>query len=217
MTKPMQIDFVSDVVCPWCVIGLTELERALARLTDVIAPVIHLQPFELNPGMPAEGQAMADHMREKFGRSLDQMAGARDALKARAAEIGFPMAMTEDSRIYNSFDAHRLLHWAGLKGKQVALKQALFAAYFTENLNIADPDVLVAKAESVGLDGAEAREVLESGRYRAEVQAAEQKWQMAGIRSVPSVVINNKYLISGGQPAAVFEDALRKIAAEGEG
>lgn len=214
MTKPIQIDFVSDVVCPWCVIGLRELETALARLTDVIEPDIHLQPFELNPTMPSEGQGMAEHMKQKFGRTIDQMGGARDALRARAAEVGFTMGMREDSRIYNSFDAHRLLHWAGLEGRQVALKHALFGAYFTENLNIADHDILVAKAESVGLDGVQARDVLATGRYRAEVQAAEQKWIQSGISSVPSVVINRKYLISGGQTAAVFEESLRQIAAE---
>ncbi len=214
MPKPMQIDFVSDVVCPWCAIGLAELETALARLTDVVEPTIQLQPFELNPGMPPEGQGMAEHIREKFGRTLDQMEGARDALRARAAEVGFTMSMKKDGRIYNSFDAHRLLHWAGLKGQQVALKQALFAAYFTENLNIADHHILVATAESVGLDGAEAREVLSTGRYRAEVQAAEQRWIQAGIRSVPSIVINRKYLISGGQTASVFEQSLRQITAE---
>jgi predicted DsbA family dithiol-disulfide isomerase len=160
---------------------------------------------------------MAEHMMRKFGRRPDQMGGAREALTARAADVGFTMAMREDGRIYSSFDAHRLLHWAGLEGKegqQVALKHALFGAYFTEGLNIADHDILVAKAESVGLDGVQAREVLESGRYRAEVQAAEQRWKMSGISSVPSVIINQKYLISGGQTAAVFEESLRQIAAQ---
>jgi predicted DsbA family dithiol-disulfide isomerase len=214
MPKPVQIDFVSDVVCPWCVIGLRQLETALARLGDLVAPTIHLQPFELNPAMPREGQNIAEHLVQKFGRSLDQSSGVRQALQARATAVGFTMAMNDDSRIYNSFDAHRLLHWAGLQGRQVALKHALFGAYFTENLNIADADVLVAKAESVGLDGAEAREVLVSGRYGDEVRAAEKAWLNAGINSVPSIVIDRKYLISGGQTADVFEQALRRIAAE---
>ncbi len=214
MPKPLQIDFVSDVVCPWCVIGLRELETALGRLTEVVEPTIHLQPFELNPTMPREGQDIAEHMLQKFGRKMDDSSGIRQALQARAADVGFTLAMNDNSRVYNSFDAHRLLHWAGLEGKQVALKHALFGAYFTENLNIADPEILVAKAESVGLDGAEARAVLTSGRYTDEVRAAEQGWMRSGINSVPSVVINRKYLISGGQTAAVFEDSLRRIAAE---
>jgi predicted DsbA family dithiol-disulfide isomerase len=210
----MRIDFVSDVVCPWCVIGLRELERALARLTDVVAADIELQPFELNPTMPREGQDIAEHMLQKFGRTMDQSSGVREALQTRAADVGFTMTMRPDSRIYNSFDAHRLLHWAGLEGKQLALKEALFTAYFTEGLNIADPEILAAKAESVGLDGAKAREVLRSGLYTDEVRAAEQGWMRSGINAVPSVVINRKYLISGGQTAAVFEESLRRIAAE---
>jgi predicted DsbA family dithiol-disulfide isomerase len=215
MAKPMQIDFVSDVVCPWCVIGLRELERALERLTDVIAPDIHLQPFELNPTMPPAGQNMAEHIQQKFGRSMDQSGGIRDALRARAEEVGFTMAMNEDSRIYNSFDAHRLLHWAELEGRQIALKHALFDAYFTQSLNIGDQDVLVGLAEKVGLDPVQARDVVVSGRYRDEVLDAEQRWLASGINSVPSVVIDRKYLISGGQTAAVFEQTLMQIAAAG--
>jgi predicted DsbA family dithiol-disulfide isomerase len=212
--KAMRIDFVSDVVCPWCMIGLKGLEKALNSLEGVIDPKIELQPFELNPEMPREGQNVAEHVAQKFGGQTAQLSAARDAIKARAADLGFTMAMKEDSRIYNSFDAHRLLHWAGLKGKQVELKHALFEAYFTESANISDPDVLAAKAESVGLDPAEARDVLASGAYRDEVLAAEDMWRRAGINSVPSVIVNRKYLISGGQPAAVFEETLRRIAAE---
>jgi predicted DsbA family dithiol-disulfide isomerase len=210
----LQIDFVSDVVCPWCVIGLRELETALERMGGAVSAEIHPQPFELNPTMPREGQNMAEHLRQKFGRKMDEFSGIRAALQARASDVGFTMTMNDDSRVYNSFDAHRLLHWAGLRGHQVALKHALFTAYFTERLNIADPDVLVAKAESVGLDETEAREVLSSGRYADEVRAAEEGWIRSGINSVPSVVISRKYLIAGGQTAAVFEESLRRIAAE---
>jgi predicted DsbA family dithiol-disulfide isomerase len=213
--KPMQIDFVSDVVCPWCVIGLKGLEQALARLEGVVEPTIHLQPFELNPAMPREGQDMTEHVAQKFGGATAQLNAARDAIKTRAAGLGFTMAMKDGGRIYNSFDAHRLIHWAGLKGKGVALKTALFEAYFTHGENIADFDLLVAKAETAGLDPAEARDVLETGRYSDEVRAAEDMWRGAGITSVPSVIVNRKYLISGGQPAEVFEETLRRIAAEG--
>jgi predicted DsbA family dithiol-disulfide isomerase len=212
--KPMQIDFVSDVVCPWCVIGLKGLEKALENLKGTVDATVALQPFELNPDMPREGQDVAEHVAQKFGGATEQLTAARDAIKTRAAGLGFTMAMKEDSRIWNSFDAHRLIHWAGLTGKGVALKLALFEAYFTEGANITDPDVLAAKAESAGLDGGEAREVLSSGRYTDEVHAAEETWRRAGITSVPSVIVNRKYLISGGQPAAVFEESLRKIAAE---
>jgi predicted DsbA family dithiol-disulfide isomerase len=214
MAKPIQIDFVSDVVCPWCVIGLRELETALARLGDVVEPEIHFQPFELNPSMPYDGENTDAHIAEKYGRSSAETAAVRARIQARAADVGFAIKTNAESRIYNSFDAHRLLHWAGLEGRQSALKHALFQAYFSEGLNIADPDVLVAKAESAGLDPVQAREVLASGRYGDEVREAEQVWQRAGIHSVPAVVVNRSFLISGGQPADVFEQQLREIAAK---
>ena len=214
MAKAIQIEFVSDVVCPWCVIGLRELERALARLTDVVQPTIEMQPFELNPSMAPEGQDLNEHITEKYGRPTDQMSETRKMLRNRAAELGFTMPMKDGSRVYNTFDAHRLLHWAGLEGRQIELKHALFGAYFSDTQNISDHDVLVAKAESAGLYPVEARKVLTEGLYADEVRQAEQTWMASGIRSVPAVVINRKYLISGGQTAAVFEDSLRKIAAE---
>ncbi len=214
MTKPLTIDFISDVVCPWCVIGLRELETALERLKDEAEPVFRFQPFELNPTMPPEGQNIREHIQEKYGSTPEQAAAGRSMIKDRAAHVGFEINSGGDSRIYNTFDAHRLLHWAGLEGKQLELKRALFDAYFTEQLNVSDREVLVGKAESVGLDAAAAREVLESGRYAEHVRAAEQAWYQAGIGSVPSIVINEKYMITGGQPAEMFERALRKILAE---
>ncbi len=214
MTKNVQIDFVSDVVCPWCVIGLRELERALARVADVIQPTIHLQPYELNPSIPAEGQAIVDIYKQKFGKTFDQMAAGREGVRARANDVGFKIVVNEQTRIPNTFNAHRLLHWAELKGKQIALKHALFTAHFTEGRNIADHEVLIERATSVGLDSDEARKVLADGLYGEEVKAAEQMWQSSGINSVPAIVINRKHLISGGQTAAVFEATLRKIAAE---
>lgn len=214
MAKHMKIDFVSDVVCPWCVVGLRELETALGRLGDVVEADIHLQPFELNRTMPPEGQNHGEHIAQKYGRTPEQVEAGRAAIRERAAAVGFRMAQNAESRVYNSFDAHRLLHWAELEGRHIPLKHALFDAYFTEGSNIADYDVLVGKARSVGLDADQARLVLTSGRYAEEVRAAEQAWTASGINSVPSIIVNEKYLISGGQPAAVFEQQLRQIAAE---
>jgi predicted DsbA family dithiol-disulfide isomerase len=214
MTKPLKIDFVSDVSCPWCIVGLGGLEQALERVGDLVEAEIHFQPFELNPNMPPEGQNIVEHVAEKYGATPEQSAANRKAIHARAAAVGFTMTTNENSRIYNTFDAHRLLHWAGIVGGQPALKRALFDAYFTDGLSPADPDVLVAAAEKAGLDGAAARQVLASGQYAQEVRDAERAWQAAGINSVPAVVINDRYLISGGQPAEYFERALRQIAAE---
>lgn len=214
MTKPMKIDFVSDVSCPWCVIGLGGLEEALARVGDLVDAEITLQPFELNPDMPPEGQNIGEHIFQKYGATPEQSAGNREQIRARAAEVGFTIATGPDSRIYNTFDAHRLLHWAGLKGRQLPLKHALFEAYFTRGENPGDHDVLVAAAESVGLDPVEARDLLASDRFAGHIRSLERQWYEAGISSVPAVIIDGKYMISGGQPAAAFERALRTIAAE---
>ena len=214
MTKPIRIDFVSDVSCPWCVIGLQGLEQALARAADAVEAEIHFQPFELNPTMPPEGENIVDHLGRKYGSTPEQQAASRQMIQDRAAQLGFTMTRSDDTRIYNTFDAHRLLHWAGSEGGQQALKHALFEAYFTHNQNPSDPEVLVAAAEKAGLDGAKAREVLQSGLYAGEVRQAEQAWQRAGISAVPAIVINQRYLISGGQPPEAFEEALRAIAAD---
>jgi len=214
MTKPLKIDFVSDVSCPWCIVGLGGLETALARVGDLVDADIHFQPFELNPNMPPEGQNIVEHVGQKYGATPEQSAVNRKAIHERAASVGFAMKTNENSRIYNTFDAHRLLHWAGIVGGQQALKHALFDAYFTDGLSPADHDVLVAAAERAGLDGVAARQVLTSGQYAQEVRDAERRWQAAGINSVPAVVINDRYLISGGQPPEYFEQALRQIAAE---
>ena len=211
---PLRIDFVSDVVCPWCAIGLRGLESALARLAGQVRAEIAFHPFELNPDMPPEGQNIVEHVGQKYGATPEQSASNRAAIHARAAEVGFTMKTNEQSRIYNTFDAHRLLHWAGIVGGQHALKRALFTAYFTNNQSPSDHEVLVAAAQAAGLDPAGARDVLESGRYAEEVRAAERHWYQAGISSVPAVIVNDRYLISGGQPAAAFERAIRTIAAE---
>lgn len=229
MPKPLHIDFVSDVVCPWCVVGLGGLETALNRLKpEGITAEIVFQPFELNPDMAPEGENVAEHIAAKYGASPEQSAANRAMIKARAAEAwseidgkAFDMRMDEQSRIWNTFDAHRLLAWAGetsTKGggpeRQKALKEALFRTHFTDQNNLSDARVLTLAAEAAGLDRAEAAEVLASGRYAAQVRSEQTLWRQRGINSVPAVVVEGRYLISGGQPAAVFEDALRKIAAE---
>ncbi|MGH7019677.1 MAG: DsbA family oxidoreductase [Brevundimonas sp.] len=215
--KTLKIDFVSDVVCPWCVVGLGGLTTALDKLKgEGVAADITFQPFELNPQMAPEGENIVEHIGRKYGASPEQSAANRVAIRERAADVGFDMRMGDDSRIWNTFDAHRLLHWAHetAPDQQEALKRALFTVHFTEGRNLTDAGVLTQAAEAAGLDRAEAAEVLASGRYAPEVRAAEDLWRARGITSVPAVVVEGKYLISGGQPAAAFEEALRKIAAE---
>jgi len=207
---PLKIDFVSDVSCPWCVIGLKSLEQALQRLDGRIATQIHFQPFELNPDMPAGGQDILEYIKQKYGSSQEQIAKNREAMRARGEELGFEFRVRD--RVYNSFDAHRLLHWAGLEGRQQALKHALFRAYFTDGDDIGARDVLLRAVGDVGLPPERAREILSSDIYAAEVRAQERFYMEHGIRAVPAVIINDRHLISGGQPVEVFESALKQIA-----
>ncbi len=214
MTTPIKIDFVSDVSCPWCAIGLQSLEQALARLGDAASAQIHFQPFELNPQMGAEGQDIGEHIAEKYGANPEQTAQSRETIRRRGAELGFTFDMERRARIYNTFDAHRLLHWAGLEGRQSALKHALLRAYFTDGDNPSSRETLIRVAVAAGLDGAGAARVLESNAYADEVRARERFYHQQGINSVPAVIVNDRHLISGGQPPEVFERALRQIMAE---
>lgn len=211
----MKIDFVSDVSCPWCAVGLKSLEKALANIGDEITVDLHFQPFELNPQMPAEGQDIDEHISQKYGTTAEQNEQSRQAIRARGAEVGFDFRMDKRARIYNTFDAHRLLHWAELEGRQKALKQALLHAYFTDGENPSDHAVLVRLAGQAGLDAERAQAILASDEYALDVRERERFFTDNGIRSVPAIIINQRHLISGGQPAAVFEQALRQIAAEG--
>ncbi|KAF3996396.1 DsbA family oxidoreductase [Glaciimonas immobilis] len=213
MTTPMKIDFVSDVSCPWCVIGLNSLQEALTSIGPEIAAELHFQPFELNPDMPPEGQDIGEHLSEKYGSTPEQREQSGNMIRERGAKGGFVFNMDKRSRIYNTFDAHRLLHWAELEGKQIALKRALFDAYFTEGKNPGDHHVLIALAESVGLDSNKAREILSSDTFAKEVRAQERRYLDSGIHSVPAVIINDRFLIQGGQPTEEFERVLREIAA----
>ena len=209
----LRIDFVSDVVCPWCAIGLASLERALERVRDEVVVDLHFQPFELNPQLGPEGDDAVEHLKRKYGMDDAQVAANQEAIRARGAHLGFTFDMARRRRIYNTFDAHRLLHWAGPEGRQHALKQALLRAYFTDGRDIADHDTLVAIAEGAGLPGTGAREVLASDAFAEEVRADEQYFMQAGIRAVPAIILERQHLVSGGQPPEVFEQALRQVAA----
>ena len=210
----MRIDFVSDIACPWCAVGLNALEQALARTASEIPVDLHFQPFELNPTMGPAGADAGDYLKNKYGMSDEQLAHNRGVIRERGAAVGF--AFGERLRVWNTFDGHRLLHWAALQSPQQAraLKHALLQAYHGEGRNPSDPAVLKELATAVGLDADAAAQLLASDAYATEVRAAQSEWQRAGIQSVPAVVINQRHLISGGQPPEVFEDALRRFAAE---
>ena len=212
----LRIDFVSDVVCPWCAIGLMSLEEALRRTAGEVEAEIHFQPFELNPQMPPEGEDAVGHLQRKYGMPAEQAAANQQAIVDRGAALGFTFDMDRRSRIYNTFDAHRLLHWAEGEGegRQRALKHALLRAYFSEGRDVSDRDTLVEIAAGAGLPAERAREILASDAFAEEVRIGERFFQSHGIRAVPAIIIERKHLVSGGQPPEVFEQALRQIAAE---
>ena len=216
MATHLKIDFVSDVACPWCAVGLGALEQALAEVKDEVTADIHFQPFELNPNMPPEGEDLVEHLGKKYGSTAEQQAHMYQNIKARGAEVGFAFHPTGRGRIFNTFDAHRLLHWAEMTESsqtQHRLKKALLNAYQGRGEKIDSHEVLLAIVQAEGLDVSQARSVLESDMYAHEVREKEHFYTSAGIHSVPAVIINDKHLISGGQPAQVFANALRQIAA----
>ncbi|MGH8150450.1 MAG: DsbA family oxidoreductase [Steroidobacteraceae bacterium] len=214
MSVRLKIDFVSDVSCPWCAIGLHALETALLGLGPGISADLHFQPFELNPNMDDGGQDIVEHLGEKYGSAAAEIDRSQELIRARGAEVGFTFDMHKRTRIYNTFDAHRLLHWAGVEGKQRALEHALFAAYFTAGRDPSDHDVLLDLTTRVGLDPSRARQILTGDEYAAEVRAQERLYHDRGVNAVPAAIVNDQYLIEGGQPVQVFEELLRRIAAE---
>jgi len=212
MAKTLKIEFVSDIACPWCAIGLASLENALATLGAEVQAELSFQPFELNPKMAPEGEDIDEHLVKKYGGTPAQFESARANMRARGEALGFTFGPRK--RIWNTFDAHRLLHWAGLEGRQHELKRALLEAYHGRGRNPSDHAVLLDIVGAVGLDTARAAQILAGDEYAAAVREEEDLWLGAGIHSVPSVVVNRQHLIQGGQPPEVFVQALRQIAAE---
>lgn len=210
----LHIDFVSDVSCPWCAVGLASLQQALKNLDGEITAEIHFQPFELNPQLAAEGEDSTEHLMRKYGSSAQQIDANREVIRQRGADLGFTFNMNRRTRVYNTFDAHRLLHWAALEGKELALKQALLRAYFTDGEDVSDHATLTRLAAGAGLDAIRAAQILAEGTYTDEVRGQEQHYTSRGIQSVPATIVNDRHLISGGQPPEAFEQALRQIAAE---
>ena len=217
MTTELKIDFVSDVSCPWCAVGLGALQQALARVQPDISARVHFLPFELNPQMGPGGQDLGEHLTEKYGSTPEQQAQIRENIRLRGVEVGFEFNTQGRARIYNTFDAHRLLMWAGLEHpeQQAALKRALLEACHGERAAMDLPDTLLAAAGQAGLDRAAENLLGSSGAYAQEVRDSQARYHAAGIHSVPAVIINDRHLISGGQPSAVFERALRQIAEAG--
>jgi predicted DsbA family dithiol-disulfide isomerase len=210
----LQLDFISDIACPWCAVGLNGLERALEILGGDVDVALRFQPFELNPTMEREGADAAQYLKAKYGMDDMTLARNRATIRERGAAVGF--AFGERLRVWNTFDAHRLLHWAGTRSAaaQRALKHALLQAYHGDGRNPGERAVLIELAATSGLDATEAARVFDEGRFADDVRATEREWQAMGIHAVPALVVNRRHLISGGQPPEVYAQALRQIAAE---
>jgi predicted DsbA family dithiol-disulfide isomerase len=210
--EPCRLDlaFVSDVACPWCAIGLASLDRALARLQGEVEIALRFEPFELNPDMGAEGAEVVPYLARKYGRTREQIAQAQARIREHGAAVGFEFGPRD--HVWNTFDAHRLLHWAGIEGRAAELKRALLRAYHGEGRNPGATEVLVEIAGKVGLDPARARSILEGDEFASEVRERERYWQQMGVTGVPCVVVNGKHAIEGAQSPEAFEQALRRIA-----
>jgi len=208
--QTLDIAFVSDVACPWCAIGLNSLELALANLGDAVEARLRFEPFELNPDMGPGGAETVAYLMRKYGRTAEQVGEAQARIRARGAAVGF--AFGERKHVWNTFDAHRMLHWAGLEGRSLELKRALLRAYHGEGRNPGAADVLVELSIAVGLDAARAQAIVGGDEFAAEVRERERYWQERGITAVPTVIVNDAHLIEGAQPPEAFEQALRRIA-----
>ncbi len=211
MPAQLRIDIVSDVVCPWCAIGYAKLVHASAMLGEKAEIAVKWHPFELAHDTPPEGQLLSDYSRERYGATPEQSRSSRSRIVKAGAAAGLDFRYTPESRIYNSFDAHRLLAWAGETGGQTRLQIALFTAYFTDQANIADEAVLLDAVEAAGLDANEARAVLAEGRYRDHVRAEEGYWQDRNITGVPTFIVNDKYMIPGAQEAETLVRYLERV------
>ncbi|NWD82966.1 DsbA family oxidoreductase [Pseudomonas reactans] len=212
MTRPVSIDFVSDVMCPWCALGAVALQQAIANLAGEVTVELTFKPFELNPDMPPEGENAVEHMMRKYGRTLAEVTARNVMVIDRGNALGFRFDLAKRTHFYNTFDAHRLLFWAAVEGRQVALKHILFKAHFSDGENISSQDTLVRLAGEAGLSTARAQGVLDSGEFAVEVRELEDFYPRRGINSVPAMVLNGRHLVAGSQSVEEYEQAIRQIA-----
>jgi predicted DsbA family dithiol-disulfide isomerase len=214
MPVPVKIDFVSDIACPWCAVGLKSLEAAIQRVGPGLQVELRFQPFELNPRMAPAGEDTVEHLTRKYGITAAQVAHNAAALHARGQALGFEFALEKRTRIYNTFDAHRLLHWAQAlgEGHALRLKHALLRGYLGEGRNVSDAATLVALAIEAGLDGEQARRLLASDTHAQAVRERQRVHRQQGIDAVPSVIFNERHLVQGGQPVETFERVLRQLS-----
>ena len=214
---PMKIDIVSDIACPWCAIGYARLEQAMSSLSDELDFKVEWHAFELNPDASAEGEPILQALSRKYGRSPELMKAAQDNMMTIAKDLGLNFERMQERYTRNTFDCHRLVKWAAEQGSQTDMKKAFFDAYFGHAANISDPEVLIRCVASIGLNGDEARKIIESDTYADDVRQDEARYQSAGVSAVPAFIINGQHLISGAQDPETLVRALRDIAAGSAG
>lgn len=215
MKKTIKIDYVSDIACPWCAVGLGSLEQAIKLLDGAANVEIHFQPFELNPDMPPGGQEVIEHLTQKYGMPEEQIRINQANIRERAAEMGFAFHPEGRKHVYNTFDAHRLIHWAGAEcgpEAQYRLKKELLGTYFTLAVSLDDQNNMIDAVRRAGLDPVRAQGILSSDTFTAEVRALQAKYASMGITSVPSLIFDDKYLLQGAQPPEAFARALLQLA-----
>jgi len=213
-TVPLRIDIVSDIVCPWCIIGYKQIEKALTMLVQPVDAAIWWHPFELNPNMPPEGQDVAEHLAQKYGATPDQSKANRDRIGELGASLGFEFGRHDNRRIYNTFKAHKLLRRvADEKGwrEQTALKLALFAAYFQDNRDVSNDEVLIDVAVSTGCNRQAVAEWLADEALSDEVRVELGHWRDNNITGVPAIIIDQRFMIPGAQDAQTLADWIDKI------
>ncbi|PLW78268.1 DsbA family oxidoreductase [Cohaesibacter celericrescens] len=212
MTTPLRIDIVSDVMCPWCIIGYRQLTHALDATGT--AHDIHWHPFELNPDMPHEGQNLREHVAEKYGATPEQSAQSRKHMTELGTELGIDFRYTDEMRMHNTFNAHQLLHWADQQDRKNDLKMALFTAHFTDQRDLSDTAVLASVAGEIGLDTAEAQAVLDDQRFASDVRQQQSFWVQQGISGVPAMIFNRQHLVTGAQGVDNYTNILTQLSKE---
>jgi predicted DsbA family dithiol-disulfide isomerase len=210
---PLRIDLVSDVVCPWCIIGWRRFQKALDERRGRIELELHWHAFELNPQMPPEGQDLREHLAAKYGTTPEQSRKARERLTAIGESLGFSFNYGDDMKMVNTFKAHQLIHWAGRQRCQTDLEEALFEAFFTDGKDVSDPNVLADICAAVGLEREEALAVLADARYGQAVREEQRQWIEQGIQAVPTFVVNGQYMVQGAQESEAFGRMLDKLLA----
>lgn len=214
MKPTIKIDFVSDIACPWCAVGLGNLNRAIEELKDKVNFEVHFRPFELNPNMPMGGQDAIEHLTEKYGLTVEQVKVNQADIRTKALEAGFEFHPEGRKRVYNTFDSHRLLYWAAKEydlQKQAALKVELLNTYFCLAVSLDEQKNLLDAVTRAGLNQKRAQEILAGDEFKAEVRAEEATYTSAGISSVPSIILNDQYLLQGAQPPESFINAFEQL------